>query len=328
MRRTWVSRICVLQWGGHQRESQATNNSNISIMMSRPMHGVTLLPWLQAHDVNLKTEDISFFGNHSISKTTEPNDSFATWSHLSWHLWSFRLCFGITIVSRHCKMGTLESRVLISTLLISGVFVASCTVFVILFRVEETWIGLFSNPNLSLTLKSNLASSDSSGSRNSTSVRCLSLLTSYAHPFFLLSNSTLLSNPWIARSLTKAFFQAMEYAYEAIHQHAALRYILPWLDSHVEETWSIMSPDREGDGRWWKDHRTGKHWTSFWNTRITKGWQRKSGRLRRFFQGGRWGYGQNSVRKFTISASLLKIGYFFGTLGNFWVFFGTFGYFS
>ena len=48
----------------------------------------------------------------------------------------------------------------------------------------------------------------------------------------------------------------MEHAYEAIHERAALRYILPWLDSHVEETRSIMSPDREGDGRWWKDGLT------------------------------------------------------------------------
>ena len=111
--------------------------------------------WVNAfamHDVNSKKwrKIFLFFGNHSISKTVEPNDSFATWSYLSWRLSSFRLRVGIMIVSGHWKMGALESRVSISTLLISGVFVASCTVFVILFRVEETWIARFWNPNLSL----------------------------------------------------------------------------------------------------------------------------------------------------------------------------------
>ena len=75
----------------------------------------------------------------------------------------------------------------------------------------------------------------------------------------VIKRSLYSSNPWIARSLTKAFFQAMEHAYEAIHERAALRYILPWLDSHVEETKSIMSPDGEGDGRWWKDGLTSQN---------------------------------------------------------------------
>lgn len=43
-------------------------------------------------------------------------------------------------------------------------------------------------------------------------------------------------NPWLARSLVKAFSQSMEYAYEAIFERGALRYILPWLEDHVRET--------------------------------------------------------------------------------------------
>ena len=43
-------------------------------------------------------------------------------------------------------------------------------------------------------------------------------------------------NPWLARSLIKAFTQSMEYAYEAIFERGALRYILPWLEDHVRET--------------------------------------------------------------------------------------------
>lgn len=43
-------------------------------------------------------------------------------------------------------------------------------------------------------------------------------------------------NPWLARSLIKAFAQSMEYAYDAIFERGALRYILPWLEDHVRET--------------------------------------------------------------------------------------------
>lgn len=62
-----------------------------------------------------------------------------------------------------------------------------------------------------------------------------------------LKRSVYEANPWIAKSLTKAFEKALDVAYEAIEERAALRYILPWLEDHVEETRRLM-----GD-RWWKD---------------------------------------------------------------------------
>ncbi len=55
------------------------------------------------------------------------------------------------------------------------------------------------------------------------------------------------ANPWIAKTLTKAFAQALEMAYEPMQERGALRYMLPWLEDHVEETERVM-----GD-RWWKD---------------------------------------------------------------------------
>jgi 4,5-dihydroxyphthalate decarboxylase len=42
--------------------------------------------------------------------------------------------------------------------------------------------------------------------------------------------------PWLARSITKAFASSLEYAYDAITERSALRYILPWLQDHLEET--------------------------------------------------------------------------------------------
>lgn len=55
------------------------------------------------------------------------------------------------------------------------------------------------------------------------------------------------ANPWIAKTLTKAFARSLELAYEPLFERAALRYMLPWLEEHVKETQSLM-----GD-RWWKD---------------------------------------------------------------------------
>jgi 4,5-dihydroxyphthalate decarboxylase len=55
-------------------------------------------------------------------------------------------------------------------------------------------------------------------------------------------------NPWIAKSLTKAFARALDMAYEPLQERAALRYMLPWLEEHVEETQDLM-----GDAKWWKD---------------------------------------------------------------------------
>ena len=56
------------------------------------------------------------------------------------------------------------------------------------------------------------------------------------------------AHPWIAKALTKAFARALDIAYEPLRERGALRYMLPWLEDHVEETKELM-----GDSRWWKD---------------------------------------------------------------------------
>lgn len=77
----------------------------------------------------------------------------------------------------------------------------------------------------------------------------------------------------MARTLTKAFASSLDYAYTAIHERAALRYvrmppsdvlitksttsgryILPWLEFHVEETKAALC--RDGENRWWQDGLT------------------------------------------------------------------------
>ncbi|OAP60196.1 hypothetical protein AYL99_05198 [Fonsecaea erecta] len=55
-------------------------------------------------------------------------------------------------------------------------------------------------------------------------------------------------NPWIAKTLQKAFAKSLDVAYEAIHERGALRYILPWLEYHVERTKKLM-----GREWWWQD---------------------------------------------------------------------------
>jgi 4,5-dihydroxyphthalate decarboxylase len=63
-----------------------------------------------------------------------------------------------------------------------------------------------------------------------------------------LKRSIYEKDPWIAKSLTKAFALALDMAYEPLQERAALRYMLPWLEEHVEETQDLM-----GDAKWWKD---------------------------------------------------------------------------
>jgi 4,5-dihydroxyphthalate decarboxylase len=64
-----------------------------------------------------------------------------------------------------------------------------------------------------------------------------------------LKRSTYEANPWVAKTLTKAFSQALDMAYEPLRERSALRYILPWLEDHVEETERLMG----NDPKWWKD---------------------------------------------------------------------------
>jgi 4,5-dihydroxyphthalate decarboxylase len=49
--------------------------------------------------------------------------------------------------------------------------------------------------------------------------------------------------PWVARSLYKAFALAQRETYQELYQTAALKYMLPWLIRHVEETRALMGED-------------------------------------------------------------------------------------
>ena len=50
-------------------------------------------------------------------------------------------------------------------------------------------------------------------------------------------------NPWVAQSLYKGFAQAQRFAYQDLHETAALKYMLPWLVQHVDETEKLMGKD-------------------------------------------------------------------------------------
>ncbi|KAF7297233.1 4,5-dihydroxyphthalate decarboxylase [Mycena indigotica] len=75
-----------------------------------------------------------------------------------------------------------------------------------------------------------------------------------------VKRSVLAANPWAAQSLTKAFASALDYAYDAIHARGALRYILPWMQFHVEETQAALCKEGDGsDGKWWQDGLTAQN---------------------------------------------------------------------
>ena len=50
-------------------------------------------------------------------------------------------------------------------------------------------------------------------------------------------------NRWVAQSLYKAFVLAQREVYEDMHQVAALKFMLPWLIPHVEETERLLGGD-------------------------------------------------------------------------------------
>lgn len=50
-------------------------------------------------------------------------------------------------------------------------------------------------------------------------------------------------HPWLAQSLYKAFAAAQKETYEDLHETSALKCMLPWLVSHLEETEKIMGCD-------------------------------------------------------------------------------------
>jgi 4,5-dihydroxyphthalate decarboxylase len=55
------------------------------------------------------------------------------------------------------------------------------------------------------------------------------------------------AHPWVAQSLYKAFVQSQRFTYEDFRETAALKFMLPWLTSHVEELRREMGDD------WWSN---------------------------------------------------------------------------
>ena len=53
------------------------------------------------------------------------------------------------------------------------------------------------------------------------------------------------AHPWVAQSLYKAFVESQRLVYEDFNETAALKTMLPWFTSHVEELWQNMGRD------WW-----------------------------------------------------------------------------
>lgn len=50
-------------------------------------------------------------------------------------------------------------------------------------------------------------------------------------------------NPWVAQALYKAFLAAQREVYHDLHDTGVLKYMLPWLVRHVEETEKVMGTD-------------------------------------------------------------------------------------
>lgn len=50
-------------------------------------------------------------------------------------------------------------------------------------------------------------------------------------------------HPWVAQSLYKAFVTAQREAYEELHETAALKFMLPWLNHYIGETEKLMGRD-------------------------------------------------------------------------------------
>ncbi|KAJ7142180.1 4,5-dihydroxyphthalate decarboxylase [Mycena filopes] len=104
----------------------------------------------------------------------------------------------------------------------------------------------------------------------------------------VVKQAVLKENPWVARSLTKAFAASLEYAYSAIHERGALRYILPWLQFHVEETQTVMCADG-GEQRWWQDGLTTQNRRTldkFLEYSFNQGLAKKKWRVEELFAAG------------------------------------------
>jgi len=51
------------------------------------------------------------------------------------------------------------------------------------------------------------------------------------------------AHPWVAQSLLKAFAEAQKEVYRSLEETAALKFMLPWLHDHVEQTQRTMGKD-------------------------------------------------------------------------------------
>lgn len=51
------------------------------------------------------------------------------------------------------------------------------------------------------------------------------------------------AHPWVMQSLVKAFTQAKERGAERLYDSSALRFMLPWLNEHLEETRELLGDD-------------------------------------------------------------------------------------
>jgi 4,5-dihydroxyphthalate decarboxylase len=49
--------------------------------------------------------------------------------------------------------------------------------------------------------------------------------------------------PWVTGSIYKAFCEARDLAVNGLYDTDALRLSLPWLISHIEETWRVLGKD-------------------------------------------------------------------------------------
>lgn len=56
--------------------------------------------------------------------------------------------------------------------------------------------------------------------------------------------------PWVASSLSKAFVLARDEARERLYDSSALRFMLPWLNQHLEETERTLGADYWSYGLW------------------------------------------------------------------------------
>jgi 4,5-dihydroxyphthalate decarboxylase len=50
-------------------------------------------------------------------------------------------------------------------------------------------------------------------------------------------------HPWVAQSLYKAFVYAQRESYQDLYETAALKFMLPWLIRHAEDTRDLMGSD-------------------------------------------------------------------------------------